>query len=398
MKKISDAARHIQGQPMFKLLEKAQALEKEGRRILHFEIGTPDFETPPQMVQAAWEAMKAGKTKYVNSHGIWELRKKVCDYTKEDLGFRPSESQVLILPANSAVYFLMRCVMNPGEEALVPDPGFSTYYSASDFIGVKPVRVPLLQKRKFQINGADLEERATAKTRLVIVNSPNNPTGSILTRENMESVAAFAEKKDLYLLSDEVYRRVVYGPKPPASPCVVDRCRERSILLSSFSKSHAMSGWRLGYVIGPEPVIEKMTLVFQTVISCLPPFIQEAGVAALGHETDSEVKKMVAELARRREAIVKGLNSIPGVDCLAPEGAFYVFPDISGTGLDDRHFADLMLEKAGVALLPGSDFGDHSAGHVRMSYSSIAVPLIEEAVDKMKAALKEAGVKAGGVR
>ncbi len=390
MKKLSDAAHHIHGQPMFQLLEKAEALEKQGRRILHFEIGTPGFESPANVVGAAMEALRAGKTRYVSSWGIEELRQAICRDAAADLGFQPTDRQVLILPANAGIYFLMRCVVNPGEEILVPDPAFSSYYSAIEFMGAKAVRMPLKDENAFQIDLEDLAKKVSDQTRLLIVNSPHNPTGSVLQPENMQKLGAFAKKNDLYILSDEVYRKVHYGEKAIDSPSSIDHCKERTIVLNSFSKSHAMSGWRLGYVIGPEPVIEKMALLLQTILSCVPPFIQYAGIAALRPETDVSVKTMVAELKKRRDVIVRGLNSIPGITCRVPEGAFYVFPDIRGTGLDAGQFASLILEKAGVALLPGTDFGKYGEDHVRLCYSTTEISVIEEAIEKMKAALQQA--------
>ena len=400
MKKLSDAAHHIHGQPMFQLLEKAEAMEKEGRRILHFEIGTPGFDSPPRVVRAAAEALASGKTRYVNSLGVAELREAICEYTASDLGFKPALNQILVLPANAGIYFLMRCVVNPGEEILVPDPAFSSYYSAIDFMGAKAVRLPLKEENEFQITGEHIFQKMTAKSRLLVLNSPHNPTGSVITPENMKSLAEAAKKNDLYVLSDEVYRKVIYGKNLPASPSFSDHCRERTIVLNSFSKSHAMSGWRLGYVIGPPDVIEKMGLLLQTILSCVPPFIQYGGVEALKVQTDEAVKPMVAELNKRRDVIVRGLNSIPGVRCRVPEGAFYVFPDIRGTGMDARRFAGLMLEKAGVALLPGTDFGEYGEGHVRLSYSTNPVEIIEEAILKMKTVMQETEmplVKAGKI-
>ncbi len=388
MKDLSFAAHHIHGQPMFRLLEKAQDMEKQGRRILHFEIGAPGFDSPSNVVRAANDALAAGKTHYVSSMGIPELRRAVCDHAAEDLGFRPTERQVLILPANAGIYFLIRCVVNPGEEILVPDPAFSSYYSAIEFIGAEAVRIPLSEESAFQMDANDVARKVTDRTRLLIVNSPHNPTGSVITPQNMQKLAEIAQKEDLYLLSDEVYRKVIYGTKPPASPSSMDHCRERTIVLNSFSKSHAMSGWRLGYMIGPQEVIEKMGLLLQTIVSCLPAFIQYAGIEALNPQTDAAVKNMVSELKKRRDAIVRGLNSLPGVTCNVPEGAFYVFPNIRNTGLSSSQFAALMLDKAGVALLPGTDFGEHAEGYARLCYSTNSLGVIEEAIQKMKTVLE----------
>lgn len=388
-KPFAAAAREIGGQPMFKLMERAQQLERAGRRILHFEIGDPDFDSPPHIVQAAVEALKAGKTHYVSSMGLLELREAICEATARQLGFRPTVEQVLIIPANAVIYAVLRCVVNPGEEVIVPDPGFSTYYSAAAFVGATVVHAPLWEAEGFRLTPETIRQRLSPRTRLIIMNSPHNPTGAVMTRQDVEQMARLAEQRDVYLVSDEVYHHVAYGTEPPASPAVADRCRERTIVLNSFSKSHAMSGWRLGYAIGPELVIDKMGLLVQTIFSCLPPFIQWAGLAALDERSAEAVRAMVAELRRRREIIVRGLNSLPGVSCLVPDGAFYAFPNIEKTGLTDRQFAERMLEEGGVALLPGSDFGEAGAGHVRLCYTTSS-EVITEGIERMRVVLESA--------
>lgn len=371
---------------MFKLLAKVNELERTGRRIIHFEIGDPDFKSPPHAVQTVIDALIQGKTHYVNSMGISELRDAICENTERELGFRPSREQVLIIPANAIIYFLIRCVVNPGEEVIVPDPSFPTYWSAINFIGAKPVRIRLADENGFQMNPDDIRRKITDKTRLIIINSPQNPTGSVMTREQIEEIALLAEEENLYLLSDEVYRKIFYDGATPHSPSVKDQCKERTVILNSFSKSHAMTGWRLGYAIGPEPVIEKMNLLLQTVISCMPPFIQYGGISALDAVGEQAVASMVNELRNRRDIIVQGLNSLPGVSCQVPGGAFYVFPNVAKTGLTAEQFANFMLEKAGVALLPGPNFGKYGEGHVRLSYT-VPVEAIEESIGRMRVAL-----------
>lgn len=386
MKSLARAAQNLEGQPMFKLLAKVNELERKGQRITHFEIGDPDFKSPPHAVQTAIDALIQGKTHYVNSMGISELRDAICENTQKELGFRPSREQVLIIPANAIIYFLIRCVVNPGEEIIVPDPSFPTYWAAINFVGARPVRVRLADENGFQMNPDDIRRKITGKTRLIIINSPQNPTGSVMTPEQIEEIATLAEEEDLYLLSDEVYRKISYDGAAPHSPSVRDQCKERTVILNSFSKSHAMTGWRLGYAIGPEPIIEKMDLLLQTVISCVPPFIQYGGISALDAASEQIVTGMVNELRNRRDVIVQGLNSLPGVSCQVPGGAFYVFPNVVKTGLTAEQFADFMLEKAGVSLLPGPNFGKYGEGHVRLSYT-VSLEAIEESIERMRMAL-----------
>ena len=384
---LAAAASQIGGQPMFKLLERAQQLERAGRSILHFEIGDPDFDTPTHIVDAAVEALRAGRTHYVSSVGIPELREAICEATRRDLGFRPTARQVMMIPANAVIYFALRCVVNPGDDVLVPDPGFSTYYSAIAFVGANPVRVPLRERNGFRMAPEDVRRCVTPQTRLIIINSPHNPTGAVMTKDEVLAVGALAKEQNAFLLTDEVYRKVSYGEGIPPSPSVLDRCVERTIILNSFSKSHAMAGWRLGYAIGPERVIDKMGLLLQTILSCLPPFIQQAGLAALREESEGTVRAMVEELRRRRQAIVDGLNQLPGVTCPMPGGAFYVFPNIEGTGRTDKEFSEEMLEEAGVALLPGSDFAPAGQGHARLCYTT-SLETIREGLSRMRAVLE----------
>lgn len=370
---------------MFKLLAKINELEAQGKRILHFEMGDPQFPSPEAVVEAAYNAMRAGKTHYVNSMGISELRDAICDYTEERLGFSPTREQVLITPANAVIYFLIRCVVNSGEEVIYPDPGFPTYHSAISFTGAKGIPVQLREGNQFRMLPGDIRDAITSRTKLIIVNSPNNPTGSVMTKEEIEEVAKIAKESDVYLLSDEVYDKITYDV-PHYSPSIRDRCRERTILLNSLSKTYSMTGWRLGYAIGPEDVIEKMGLLLQTTISCVPPFIQHAGIIALT-EGQMYVDIMVDTLRHLRNAMVNGLNSLPGVLCLTPDGAFYAFPSIAKTGFTSQQFADLMLEEAGVALLPGTNFGKYGEGYVRLSYAT-HIQTIGKAIERMKKALK----------
>lgn len=384
MKKLSKAANRIEGQPMFKVLAQVLDLERKGRNIIHFEIGDPDFDTPLNIKEAACDSIMKGETHYTSSLGLMDMRIAACNATEHSRGFRPTIDQVLVTPgANIIIYYAVRCLVEPGEEVILPDPGFPTYSSAMKFCDVSPVFVPLREKNEFRMNPDDIEERITEKTRLIIINSPQNPTGSIMTPEELDAVYDIAEKYDVYLLCDEIYARMVYEDQHPFySPSRRDQCRERTIVANGFSKAFAMTGWRLGCVIGPELVIEKMSLLLQTTSSCVSPFVQRAGIEAINgpqHEVDS----MMKEYKARRDLLVSGLNQLPGVKCLRPGGAFYVFPNISGTGMDDETFARRMLEEAGVSLLPGSNFGKNGKGFVRLCYAN-SRENIEEGLKRMR--------------
>ena len=384
MKKLSKAANRIEGQPMFKVLAQVLDLERKGRKIIHFEIGDPDFDTPLNIKEAACDSIMKGETHYTSSLGLMDMRAAACSATEYSRGFRPTIDQVLVTPgANIIIYYAVRCLVEPGEEVILPDPGFPTYSSAMKFCDVNPVFVPLKEKNEFRMNPDDIEERITEKTRLIIINSPQNPTGSIMTPEELDAVYDIAEKYDVYLLCDEIYARMVYEDQHPFySPSRRDQCRERTIVANGFSKAFAMTGWRLGCVIGPEPVIEKMSLLLQTTSSCVSPFIQRAGIEAISGP-QYEVNSMMEEYRARRDLLVSGLNQLPGVKCLCPGGAFYVFPNISGTGMDDETFARRMLEEAGVSLLPGSNFGKNGRGFVRLCYAN-SRENIDEGLKRMK--------------
>jgi len=382
--RLSLAAEKLEGQPMFKVLAKVQELERKGRDIVHFEIGDPDFDTPANIVNAACEALKRGETHYTSSMGIREFREAVCWTTGKTRGFTPSIEQVLVTPsANIIIYYVIRCLVNPGDEIIVPDPGFPSYYSAIKFCDAVPVRVPLKEENEFRMDPEDVRKKITEKTRLIILNSPQNPTGAVMKPEEIDKMAEIAEEYDVFLYSDEVYARMIFDESTTfRSPSSRDRCQKRTIVANGFSKAFAMTGWRLGVAVGPEDVIEKMGLLLQTTSSCVSPFIQKAGIEAIkGNQT--EVVMMMDEYKKRRDILVDGLNSILGIRCLKPGGAFYVFPNITGTGLSSEQFADLMLGKAGVALLPGTNFGEAGKGFVRLCYA-VSRERIGEGVERIR--------------
>ncbi|MSR76517.1 MAG: pyridoxal phosphate-dependent aminotransferase [Candidatus Ryanbacteria bacterium] len=383
---FSHTAEQLQASPMFAVLAQVQALEKAGEHIIHFEIGDPDFNTPPHIVEAGIASLKRGETHYVNSLGISELRDAVAMATERDLGFRPSREQVVIAPAISFVYFVVNCLVNPGEEVIVADPDYASYFSAFSALGVKAVAVPTHEKNQFRIQAEDIEKHITPKTRLMIINSPQNPTGAVISHEDSKKIFDIAKKYDIFIISDEVYGKIVYDEKAH-SLGAYDQCRERIIILNSFSKTYAMTGWRLGYAIAPERIVEKIGLMIQTVISSVPAFVQHGGVAALLGD-QSCIDNMVDEYRQRRDIIVAGLNDLPGVSCVSPGGAFYAFPNISGTGMSSEEFTRCMLDKARVAVLPGVNFGPMGEGHIRISFAT-SIENIKEGLARMKEALTQ---------
>ena len=380
---LSDAANLLEGQPMFKILSRIKELEREGKHIVHFEIGDPDFETPRNVIDASIKALNNGSTHYSDSLGDYDFRKLICENNLKTRGFQPDINQVLVTPgANIIIYYAVRCLVNPGDEVIVQDPCFPTYLSVFKFCGVKPVFVPLKKENEFRLDPNDLKEKITDKTRLIILNNPHNPTGSVMLPEELEAIGKIALTNDIYLYCDEIYSRMNYGETPFYSPSILDGCKNRIIVANGFSKAFAMTGWRLGTVIAPEKVIEKMGLLLQTTSSCVSSFIQKAGIEAIkGNQT--EVKKMMKEYKERRNLIVNGLNSIEKISCLNPGGAFYVFPDIRETGLKSQEFAEQLLESKGVGVCAGNDFGEAGEGFVRLCYAT-SQDEIKEGIKRIK--------------
>ncbi len=368
--RLSEAAERIDGQPMFKILSRIKELEREGRHIVHFEIGDPDFNTPENIVEAGKRALDEGYTHYSDSMGDYDFRRLICDNNFKSRGFVPDIDQVLVLPgANMMIYYAVRCLVNPGDEVIVQNPCFPTYLSVFNFCGVKPVFVPLREEYGFALRLEDLKRSVTEKTRLIIVNSPHNPTGAIISPKELEAIGRFAIENKIYLYCDEIYSRLNYGDIPFYSPSVLDECKEYTIVANGFSKAFAMTGWRLGTGIGPRDVMGKMGLLLQTTSSCVPSFIQRAGMEAISG-SQNPVRIMVDTYKKRRDLLVRGLNSIPKISCVNPAGAFYVFPNITQTGLGSKEFAFRILEEGGVGLCAGSDFGDCGEGFVRLCYAN----------------------------
>lgn len=368
---------------MFKTLERVQQLERHGKSILHFELGQPDFPTPGNIVAAGITALQNGETRYTSSLGMYDFKLAVQRVTAHSRNFTPDIDQILVTPgANAIIYYAIKCLIDPGDEIIIPDPGFPTYVAAINACNGVTVGVELREAKGFRLQAADIEKCITSRTKLIILNSPSNPTGAAMSEREIRDVYELALRHDLYLLSDEVYSRMIFNEAAMFfSPSMIDHCRERTLILNGFSKAFSMTGWRLGVAIGPGALIQKMGLLNETIVSCVPPFVQRAGIEAmLGDQ--AVVKLMYAEYRERCRLLVDGLNSLPGISCRVPDGAIYVFPNITETGMSSVEFAEYALDTAGVAVLPGNCFGAHGDGYIRMCYVNNQT-CIREAVSRL---------------
>lgn len=376
-------ASRVTGQPMFKILEEAQALERSGKDIIHFELGDPDFDTPENISNEAIKAIKNGYTHYAPSAGIHEFRVAIQNTTYRSRGFEPRLNQILVTPGGNPVIFLaIACTANPGDEVIIPDPGFPTYFSAINACGAKSVSVQLHEKNNFELQASDVINAITKKTRLIIINSPSNPTGACMQPEQINLIAEYAKKNNIYLLSDEIYARLILGDQDFYSPGHIDQCNDNIIILNGFSKAFAMTGWRLGVAIGPQKIIDKMNLMLNTIVSCVPPFIQYAGIEALEGDQRA-ILEMRDKYQDRRDIFIRGLNSVKGISCNLPKGAMYAFFNISGTGLTSDQFAHKSLHEGGVALLPGNCFGVYGEGYARVTFANSSVN-IQEGIKRLQ--------------
>jgi aspartate aminotransferase len=370
----------------FEVLARAKALEAAGGKIIHLEIGQPDFPTPEHIVEAAVEGLRAGKTHYVPAPGIPPLREAVAAFLERTGRMRITPDRVIVTPgAKPIMFFTILALCNEGDEVLYPDPGFPMYESITGFAGAVGVPVPLREGNEFRIDTDELESLVTERSRLLIINSPHNPCGSALTKADCEAIAEIAQRHDLTVLSDEVYWAIRYGDQPHASVLDVDGMADRTILLDGWSKTFAMTGWRLGFGVFPPALVEPITRLVINSVSCTSAFSQDAAVAALTGPW-APVEQMVAEFRRRRDVIVAGLNDIPGISCVEPQGAFYAFPNITGTGLTAAELQSRLLQDAGVAALAGTAFGPYGEGFLRFSYAN-SVENIETALGAIRTQL-----------
>ncbi|HYR84813.1 MAG TPA: pyridoxal phosphate-dependent aminotransferase [Terriglobia bacterium] len=366
----------------FEVLAKARALEKQGKNVIHLEIGEPDFPTPPHVVEAGKRALDEGWTKYGPTPGFPEFREAIAAYVSRTRGVKVGGENVCVVPGGKPImFFSMIALLEAGDEVIYPDPGFPIYESVIRFLGATPVPIPLVEDRGFSFDLDTLRDRLSKKTKLVILVSPANPTGGVIPREDLARMAELFRDRDIMILSDEIYSRIWYETEP-SSIASFDGMLEKTIILDGFSKTYSMTGWRLGYGVMPLWMADAVTKLMVNSNSCTASFTQRAGMAALGGPQDC-VTAMVTEFRRRRDAIVKGLNEIPGFRCSVPPGAFYAFPNVTGTGISSRELADYLLNEAGVACLNGAAFGEHGSGHLRFSYAN-SLANITEAIQRIK--------------
>ena len=373
---------------ILEILARAKALEAGGRRIIHLEIGEPDFDTPPNITQAAVRALEQGYTHYGPSAGLPEVRDVVADFVGTSRGVSVERDQVLITPgAKPAIFFSLLALVDPGDEVIYPDPGFPAYRETIGVLGATAVPMPLEEDRGFTVDLDRFESLVTKKTKLCILNTPQNPTGGILKGEVLEGIARLAEKHDFLVLTDEIYSRLVYDGAFE-SFYSIPGVAERTILIDGFSKTYAMTGWRLGYAVMPKSFTPTVARLFSNANSCTCGFVQMAGIEALTGPQDS-VRIMLEEFRARRDLLVAGLDSVPGFRCGKPAGAFYVFPNIRETGMSSEELQRFLMEKAGVAVVAGPSFGEYGEGFIRLSYAN-SQENIRAAIESMSVALGNA--------
>ena len=365
----------------FEVLARAKQLEAEGKPIIHLEVGDPDFDTPQHIIDAACEALNSGWTHYGPSAGDPELREAIAQHIQQSRRFPVEPNEVVVVPgAKPIIYWGITALVDPGDEVIYPNPGYPIYESMINFCGAKPVPIALREEIEFCLDPDELADLVTDRTRLIIINSPHNPTGGVLTWEDLEAIAEMAIENDIMVMSDEAYELILYEGKHH-SIAAVDGMKERTILLDCFSKSFAMTGWRLGYGVMNKELATQIAKLQTNCTSCTTSFVQRAGIAALQGPMEPSLQ-MVEQFRQRRDAIVDSLNQIPGISCLRPHGAFYVFPNITETGYDCRELADMILEEANVAVLAGTAFGQYGDGYLRLSYAN-SIENIQEATGRI---------------
>jgi len=383
--KLSERLARLGTETAFEVLARARALEAQGRSVIHLEIGEPDFDTPSHITDAAVLALKGGATHYGPSAGIPDLRLAIAEDSTARRGVRVTPEMVVVTPGGKPVmFYVILALIDPGDEVLYPNPGFPIYESMIRFIGGVPVPVRLLEEKGYALDVDQLISKITAKTKLIILNYPHNPTGGVIPEAGLRAIADAAARAGIPVLSDEIYSQILYDGKH-VSIAAMPGMESFAIVLDGFSKTYAMTGWRLGYGIMPAPLAQVIAKLQTNAVSCTASFTQLAGVQALKGD-HAPIEAMVAEFRKRRDAIVEGLRLIPGFKCARPHGAFYVFPNITGTGYGAKALADRLLDEAGVACLSGTAFGEWGEGHLRFSYAN-SLDNIQEALRRIKTCL-----------
>lgn len=372
----------------FEVLVRAKALEAQGRDIIHLEIGEPDFDTPASVSEAGAKAIADGWTHYGPSSGHPDLRQVIADYINRSRGTSYGPANVVVTPGGKPImFFLILALLEDGDDAIFPDPGFPIYRSMIDFVGANAIPLPIREENTFRLDVKELESLITPHTKFLIINSPANPTGGVLTKSDLEAIARLAVQHDLFVLADEIYSEILYDGEHH-SIATFPGMEERTAILDGFSKTYAMTGWRLGYGLMPEWLAEHVSRLMVNSVSCTASLVQRAGLEALSGPQDAVVD-MVAAFRKRRDLMVEGLNAIPGITCQTPAGAFYVFPNITGTGTSSKAFADMLLDEFGVAAIAGTSFGDQGEGYLRLSYANSDENLVK-ALERIDAAARHA--------
>ncbi len=379
---FAERTARLQPEGAYQVLARATELEAEGRDIIHLEIGQPDFDTPENISLSGIRAIAEGRTRYNSTAGIAELRAVIAEDAGRRRGITFHTEQVLVSPgAKPNLFFPTLALVQAGDEVIYPSPGFPTYEAMIEVAGGTPVPVPLLEENDFSFDLEAFDRLVSARTKLIILNSPSNPTGGVMPVADLVHIAAAAQKYDSWVLSDEIYTRLVFDGRQAPSIAALPGMSERTIVMDGFSKTYAMTGWRLGYGIMPEALAKRVQLLFTHALGSTAHFTQIAGVEAL-LGTQDHVAAMLAAYQERRDVIVSGLNEIPGVQCRLPQGAFYAFPNIQSFGMRSADLADLLLEEASVALLPGTAFGAYGEGYLRLSFAN-SIENISEALRRM---------------
>ena len=379
---------HLVSEGAYQVLAKAQELEAQGRNIIHLEIGQPDFETFPNISQAGINAIQDGYTRYTPPAGMTSLREVISKEAGKQRSMEFKPDQVVVSPgAKPNLFFPTMALVEKGDEVIYPNPGFPTYEAMIRIAGGIPVPVPLLENNQFSFDLKAFDKLLSDRTKLIILNSPSNPTGGIIPKDDLEHIAQAAVDNNYWVLSDEIYTRILYDQKKAYSIAALPGMAERTIIMDGFSKTYAMTGWRLGFGIMPPGLAEKVELLLTHSVGSTAQFTQFAGIEALSGPQD-QVDQVVAEYRKRRDLIVAGLNQMPGVSCQNPQGAFYVFPNVKSLGGTSQEIADWFLEEAGVALLPGTAFGKFGEGYLRLSYAN-SLPNIQLALDRIRELLNQ---------
>lgn len=384
---FADRVSNLGTEKAFEVLSKCKELEAQGKDIVHLQIGEPDFDTPDNIIDAGIIALKNGYTHYTPNVGLKEAREAIVQYTWEHKKIRTNVNEVVVVPGGKPImFFTILALVNPGDEVIYPNPGYPIYESLIRFVGGIPVPMPLVEANGFRVDVDDLKAKINPKTKMIIINSPANPTGGVLSPADLRVISELVHDKDIFILSDEIYSRIYYD-EPPVSIATFPGMKDKTIILDGFSKTYAMTGWRLGYGIMHPEIAKKMDRLMANSTSNTAAFTQIAGIEALRgpqHDVDS----MIGQFRKRRDYLVQRLNSIDGFSCHEPKGAFYVFPNIEATGMKSEDLADYLLKEANVAVLDGVSFGEFGENHIRLSYAT-SMDNLREALDRIELAMKK---------